>query len=347
MDQNGKGVDEMKQIGMYGGSFNPLHLGHINDIVMAANQCDKLYVVVSVSNDPKEINHKERVTWIKNITQDMENVEVFEIFSSNTDKDDYDWQRGAEDIKRHIGKQIDIVFAGDDYKGKNIWEQLYKESKIVYFNREDIPISSTMIRKNPYQYFNYLPTCVQKFYTKKVCVIGTESCGKSTLVRNLAKVYKTSYVEEAGRTICNEAGGIDNMQKYHYFQILFEHKKLEKEALKTANKVLFIDTDALITLYYYQLGFPEHKKEDITFETLATTISSLNQYDLYLFLEPDVQWVQDGTRTYGDESIRIQNNQKLKELLHKNGIAYQTITGTYQKRYLKAKKIVNNLLEGS
>ena len=30
----------------------------------------------------------------------------------------------------------------------------------------------------------------------------------------------------------------------------------------------------------------------------------LNEYDLYLFLEPDVEWVQDGTRTYGEDNIR-------------------------------------------
>ena len=33
------------KVGMYGGSFNPLHLGHINNIIRAANQCEKLYVV--------------------------------------------------------------------------------------------------------------------------------------------------------------------------------------------------------------------------------------------------------------------------------------------------------------
>lgn len=177
-----------------------------------------------------------------------------------------------------------------------------------------------------------------------MCIIGTESCGKTTLVRNLAKLYNTTHVEEAGRYICDEAGGIDNMQKYHYFEILFKHKQDEKLALEHANKVLFIDTDSLITLYYYKLGFKEQSEKD--FERIATSISNLNNYDLYLFLEPDVAWIQDGTRTYGSDEVREKNNQLLKEILKENNIKYETITGNYQERFLKAKEYVNKLFKG-
>jgi len=334
----------MYKIGMYGGSFNPLHLGHVNDIIQASNQCEKLYVVLSNTLDPREINHRERLMWLKNITQDMENVEVFEIFDRNTSKENYDWSKGAQDIKNYIGETIDVVFSGDDYKDRGIWEKLYPESKIVYFKREEVNISSTMIRNNPYEYYDYLPKIVQRHYIKKVCVVGTESCGKSTLVRNLAKYFNTSYVEEAGRYICDEAGGIDNMQKYHYFDILFKHKQLEKEAMNSSNKVLLIDTDSLITLYYYQLGFTSFDKQDQDFEKIATAISNLNDYDLYLFLEPDVKWVQDGTRTYGDEEVREENNEKLKKILETNNIKYVSIKGSYQERYEQSKVKIKQLI---
>jgi HTH-type transcriptional repressor of NAD biosynthesis genes len=334
----------MYKIGMYGGSFNPLHLGHVNDIIEASNQCEKLYLVLSNTNDPKEIDHRERLMWLKSITSDMENVEVFEIFDRNTSKETYDWNLGAQDIKNYIGKPIDAVFSGDDYKGRNIWETLYPESEIVYFPREEINISSTQIRENPFEYYNYLPKVVQKYYTKKVCIVGTESCGKSTLVRNLAKYFNTTFVEEAGRFICDEAGGIDNMQKYHYFEILFKHKQLEKEALQYANKILFIDTDSLITLYYYQLGFGNVEQTNRDFESIATSISNLNNYDLYLLLEPDVKWVQDGTRTYGEEEVRQKNNEILKRILDTNNIKYVSINGNYQERYEQSKQLVKKLI---
>ena len=333
------------KIGMYGGSFNPLHLGHINDIIVAANSCEKLYIVLSVTNDKKEIDHRTRFMWLKNITKDMENVEVFEIFDNNVSKDTYDWQTGANDIKKYIGRKIDTVFAGDDYQGKHVWEKLYPESEIVYIPRSEVNISSTQIRENPYKYFDYLPGIVKKYYTKKVCIIGTESCGKTTLARNLALYYNTSYVEEAGRYICDDAGGIDNMKPEHYFEILFKHKQLEKEALNSANKVLIIDTDSLITLYYYNLGFGNTSEENTNFSKIAQSISALNNYDLYLFLEPDVDWIQDGTRTYGDDKVRLENNNKLKKLFDDNNISYISINGNYQNRYEQAKKHINKLFE--
>lgn len=333
------------KIGMYGGSFNPLHLGHVNDIIVASNMCEKLYVVLSITNDKREIDYRERFMWLNNITKEMSNVQVLKIFDRNTSKDTYDWQAGASDIKKQIGEAIDVVFAGDDYKGKDIWESLYPESEIYYMARSDINISSTQIRENPYKYFEYLPQCVKPYYTKKICLIGTESCGKTTLTRNLAKYFNTTHVEEAGRYICDDAGGIDNMQPYHYLEILFKHKQLEKEALTTANKLLFIDTDSLITLYYYQLGFENTPIYNKHFEDIAKGIGSLNNYDLYIFLEPDVQWVQDGTRTYGEQSIREKNNKKLKEIFDNNNIKYISINGDYEERYERAKQLCYELIK--
>jgi HTH-type transcriptional repressor of NAD biosynthesis genes len=114
--------------------------------------------------------------------------------------------------------------------------------------------------------------------------------------------------------------------------------------LEYANKVLFIDTDSLITLYYYKLDFGIKNKEDKVFESISEGISYLNKYDLYIFLEPDVKCVQDGSRTYGDQNIREENNKILKELLKKNNIKYVSINGDYQNRYKKSIELVNKLI---
>ena len=147
----------MYKIGMYGGVFNPLHLGHVNAIIEAANQCEKLYVVMNNSTDPNEIDHKERLMWLKDVTKDMENVEVFEIFDKSNNKEEYDWTDGVKQVKDYIKDKIDVIFAGSDYIGTDTWEKAYPESKVIYFDRNDIKISSTQIRSNPYKYYSYLP----------------------------------------------------------------------------------------------------------------------------------------------------------------------------------------------
>lgn len=334
----------MHKIGMYGGTFNPLHLGHVNNIIEASNICEKLYVILFYSDSVIENDYRERFKWLKNLTNDMSNIEILKIADTSKSKDEYNWETGRDDVLKMINQKIDVVFCGDDYKGTDKFEKLYPNSKIYYFNRNIINISSTEIRTNPYLNFDYLPNVVKEYYTKKVIIVGTESCGKSTLVRNLARVYNTTYVEEVGRDICEEAGGIYNMQGKHFEEIIYQHKTVEKERLKNANKLLFIDTDALITLYYYKLLFDKTNEYDKRIENLAKLVSKLNYYDLWIYLEPDVTWVQDDTRTFGEDDIRLKNNILLKKMFDDMGVKYEVVNGNYQERFIKSKNLINKLI---
>lgn len=336
----------MYKVGMFGGTFNPLHIGHINNIIEASNMCNQLYVILFYSENKNEIDHKERLKWLTQVTKDMQNVEVIEIADKSTSKENYDWEDGKEQVVKQIKEQIDIVFCGDDYKGKNLFETLYPDAYICYFSRRQINISSTQIRENPFKYYEYIPNCVREFYNKKVIVIGTESCGKSTLVRNLAKAFNTTYVEEVGRDVCANVGGFYNMKPIDYEEILYKHKVKEIEKLREANKVLFVDTDALITYYYYKLAFGETNEFNENFQILSNAMTKLNHYDLWIYLEPDVAWIQDGTRTYGEEEIRQKNNTLLKSMLKELEVKYEIITGNYQERFLKSKRLVHKLLRG-
>jgi HTH-type transcriptional repressor of NAD biosynthesis genes len=189
------------------------------------------------------------------------------------------------------------------------------------------------------KHWDMIPEVVKPYFVKKVVVVGTESCGKSTLVRNLANLYNTNYVEEFGRIYYERLGNCADITLISdYPEIAFEHKYQEKKQIEKANKLLFIDTEAIVTQYYSML-YLDH------YNPTVEAVAKEQHYDLWLFLEPDVKWVDDGTRTFGVQEDRVMNNNLLKSMLDSRGIAYITIKGNYQQRIEAAIDHVNKLIE--
>jgi HTH-type transcriptional repressor of NAD biosynthesis genes len=65
---------------------------------------------------------------------------------------------------------------------------------------------------------------------------------------------------------------------------------------------------------------------------------------LILFLEPDVPWIQDGTRHHGEEGVRQSNNLLLKKLFHSYHIPFISIGGTFENRFERSIEKVNTLI---
>lgn len=150
------------EIGMYGGAFDQLHLGHISDIVRAASQCEELYVVVCWCGVRDFVNLNTRLSWIKDVTAHLYNVKLLTLEDTAPDKlvynSDIFWEEGAAEIKRMIGKKIDAVYCGADYLGTGRFESLYlPQSEIVYFDRAEVPICSTDIRTWATDQWSYIP----------------------------------------------------------------------------------------------------------------------------------------------------------------------------------------------
>lgn len=333
----------MFDVGMYGGCFNPLHLGHVNDIIKASCMCKELHIILSYSKTREKISYKQRFQWLSEVTKELENVVLHAIEDYDNDKDSYDWNKGAQNIRKAIGKDISVVFCGDDYKGTNRFESLYPESQIIYFERKIIDISSTQIRENPFKYWDYLPKPVQKYFTKKVLILGGESTGKSTLTRNLALAFNTNYLEEVGRTVCERAQSEEMMLPMDFYEILAKHKAKEYEKLENANRVLFIDTDCLTTLFYSNLLCDDASILEV-YNNIAINMATFNKYDLVLFLEPEgTNFIQDGTRNDGIGAARKKYSDILKSFYDNLGIKYISIKGSYIERFETAYNEVKHL----
>ena len=331
------------KVGLYGGCFDPLHLGHVDGILQAANQCEELYIILVVSTKVKQIDYRVRYRWLYQLTEHIGNVKILLLEDHCNEKSEYTPEAAAADcnyIRKTIGKPIDAIFCGSDYDKDSFWGVCYPECEFVSFLRNEM--SSSELRQNPYKHWDWIPLVARPYFVKKVLLVGGESVGKSTLTINLANRFNTNYIDEAGRDISMRSGDDRLMLQEDYTEILLNHKLNEMEAMKHSNKVLFIDTDALVTRFYLEFLDKETSEKNTA---LADAIDALNSYDLILFLEPDVTFVQDGGRSEEIRRDRVKYSEQIKEILRMHSKNFICISGDYQNRYLTAVEEVNKLFE--
>ena len=330
------------KVGLYGGSFNPLHLGHLECIIRAAGLCEELFIVISYRGDDTDSPLRVKIRWVYQLTKHLGNVRILSLKDKVKNKKDYGehlWKGDSLEVKAAVGKKIDVVFSGSDYGQDSFWKKCYEDSDYIIYPRNEY--NSTDIRKDIYGHWEWMPQVVRSYFTKKVLLIGGESAGKSTLTINLANYFNTVYLEEVGRELSELSGTDAYMLPEDFTRILVEHKAKEMRLIGKSNKVFFEDTDCLVTHFF--LDFLKDQDAERNGH-LADAIAALNSYDLILFLEPDVDWVQDGDRSEVIAADRKKYSEMLKSYYTRRGYSFKTISGDYNTRFDLAVKYVKELL---
>lgn len=313
----------------------PLHKGHLALFEFAGKQCDTLHILLCHTNN-ELIPGAVREEWLKDMECKSANVRVISFAYSEDDlvntsvssrKVSLKW---SEAIK-NILPDIDLVFSSELY-GDYLAEFMNCQHIVFDIERKSTAISASAIISNPLLYWNYIAEVAKPYFVKKIVLLGTESTGKSTLTRRLAEYFGTGYVPEMARDVLEKT---TECKPHHLIEIAELHAKEILKKVKKANRLLFIDTDINITASYSEYLFNQHLP-------VGGWIEEANKSDLYIFLEPDCEFVQDGTRL--TESERNKLSLFHKEQLHKKGIAYFSVYGNWEERFKQSCSIVKKEL---
>lgn len=318
--------------GLVFGKFYPFHVGHEALIRFARAHCDELIVLACVS-DKELIPEEQRLAWIRGTFADDQGIVVQglsyrEAELPNTSVASEEVSRVWAERFRQVLPRLDVVFTGEDYG-----DYVARFLNIEHI-RFDAPrtISGTMIRKDLQTNWSALNHVAKADLLTKVVILGTESSGKSSLAQFLARRFGGTYVPEAGRELIPDSKtcsyqDLEQVARTH--AQLIEHESLQ------AKRALFIDTDIHTTMSYSQFLFGKPLR-------VSPDIAEANKAHLYLYLDNDAPFIQDGTRL--DESERNALDRSHRQVLDEAGIEYHVLRGTWDEKYEEAARLVEYAL---
>ena len=313
--------------GVYIGKFYPFHNGHGYVIEEAVKQLDKLIILICWEDGqtiPLELRVKQIEDWCKS-KNILHKVEIDECLDSLKIGVEYDGESRHDLSKvwsdylmsRYVFDNITHFVGSEPYV--KLMADFQKINHLTFDRMYDI--SSRKIRGD-FAMINSI-----KDYIPKIAIVGIESSGKSTLVRELSKILPDiEVVDEYGRIYCEANTNISNHINHEeilvgqdFINIALGHNRMvisaHRKALARNSNLVLCDTEHVVTsrfLSYYD-GYENEK-------LYLENMSKSQHYDLVIYLEP-LELELDGTRLDYNEKERNEQNFKLKTMIknvHKN-----------------------------
>ena len=311
------------------GKFMPPHAGHLSLIRAARALVDELTVLVCwLPGDP--ISGEARLQWMQSLCPDCRVVGHGAVVPQ-APKDSADfWPTWRRIVAAVHPDPIDYVFAGENY-GAELARQVggfFVPLGGRVLGLADDPVaglSASAVRADPAAHWPYLPAPVQAHYRRTICLHGAESTGKTTLAAALAKETGALTVGEYGRSHCEAHKApltLDDLLLIGRAQ-----QAMIAAASQWAGPLLIADTDALMTAAWCEMLLGQRPEE----------LMAQPKADLYLLLEPDLPWVDDGTRFFSDAAERHRFARIVEQVLEDAGVPMVRIGGQGPERLAAAR----------
>lgn len=317
-------------LGLVIGKFYPPHRGHKLLIDTALKQSLRTVVIVC-GKASDSIPGELRGQWLQQIHPSAEVMVIDDRYDEN------DSQVWAENTIRWLGRAPDAVFTSEDY-GDRYCQLMGSHHVSVDRARKQVPISGTAIRRDPFANWEFLEPPVRGWFAKRVCILGAESTGTTTLAKALAEHFQTRWVAEFGRDYsANKSARNDVVWKTEEFVHIAEQQtRMENRAACEANRLLICDTNAFATVLWHRRYLNFHSK-------LVEDIAKRGRCDLYLLTGDEIPFVQDGLRD--GEHIRHEMHRWFEEALEAQPVPWAVLRGSPEQRLTEASRRIRELFK--
>ncbi|WP_426074903.1 AAA family ATPase [Janthinobacterium sp. DSP2-3-3] len=335
--------------GLVVGKFCPLHKGHELLLYRAQEACEELLVVSYTKPEFPGLEPVRREAWLRAQFPQAQIVVLDDarlaalcaargVPARTLPHNDDDGE-----LHRHfmgwlcwtvLALPVDAVFSSEDYGPgfARALERHYASGPVAHVSvdqaRALVPVSGTLVRQDPQAHSAFLSPLVRAHFVTRVCVLGGESSGKTTLAAALAAHFDTGWVAEYGRELWESQDGI-----LHYDDLLKigrEQLRREAQAAMAVQRWLFCDTSPLTTYFYCVEMFGKAEQ--------ALAQLAEHRYDLVLLCAPDFPFIQDGTRRDGD--FRARQHAWYQAELARRGIAFIHVSGTVAGRVRQVAQVL-------
>jgi nicotinamide riboside kinase len=167
-----------------------------------------------------------------------------------------------------------------------------------------------LVQRDPVRHWSKLHPLTKAELTLRVCCIGAESTGKTTLVNALADKHDTHHIHEFGRdyTIQKQADGTnDTWDTNDFIEIARIQQEMEDAAALNSGPLLFCDTDAMTTALWHERYLKTRSRE-------VEELGRMRTYDLFVLCNTDIPWENDGVRLGAD--TRASMHKRFLEVLN-------------------------------
>ena len=273
------------------GKFMPLHRGHMKMIEHAA-EIARLVDVVVLGWKGEPISMIQRYNWVSDTYVDVSYIHPILLgydpneLNSSSESDLQSSIEWAEYLKANLYNfdKYDVIVGSEKYV-QYMGEYLGIDYDIFDEERKAVSISATAIKSDIVNNWDYLAPAVKRTYAKHICIVGSESTGKTTVCRRIEDENNfVTAVYEIGRSL---VGKSELCTKEKLISIFNIHALLLNEVrYDPPTPIIIWDTDNIITKSYYKFLF------DSDFDPHVVE----NVADKYFFFDSNIPVVDDGSR---------------------------------------------------